>query len=369
MFHKKVNSFFIYSAFLLLFFQFFTSISAQSIFDNPITGTNPNLSNPYTTGQNVNANITVSGIGRGPGINGRNANDRYDADSWSSSISIDLNDYFYFTLTPVAGHKINFISFVYTGGATVQGPNMFAFRSSVDGYTTNIGAPNTAGTVISLSAPSFQNIKSSITFRFYGWNSSNSGGKYSINSFTFNGAAALPIELISFRGHIEGTATKLNWVTATEYNNAYFSIERSSNGRDFTGIAELEGGGTSFVPKEYLFSDDNPLQGKNYYRLRQVDFDGKFSYSSIVTVSFGKAKEMLLIHHPTTDNLHILLEKPAQEDASWHVFDMSGRLMFSGKMPTESTEYLLNIPELSAGAYVLRLSDGQEVMVEQFIKY
>ena len=86
----------------------------QSIWTNPITGTNPNTANPYTTGDVVDANITVSGISRGTGIAGVNANDRYNADGWSTG-AINLNDYFQFTLTPDAGCEIDFASFVYTG--------------------------------------------------------------------------------------------------------------------------------------------------------------------------------------------------------------------------------------------------------------
>jgi hypothetical protein len=65
----------------------------QSIFTNPITGTNPNTSNPYTTGQTVNANITVSGIGRGTGITGQIASNEYSASGWESG-SFNSNDYF-----------------------------------------------------------------------------------------------------------------------------------------------------------------------------------------------------------------------------------------------------------------------------------
>lgn len=161
----------------------------QSIFNNPITGTNPDTANPYTAGQVVTANITVSGIGRGTGIVGSNANNRYNASGWNSP-SLDVNDYFEFTLTPNAGFKIDFVSFVYTGQASGTGPVNFAFRSSADGFTSNIGTPNAAGTTISLAAAAYQNITGTITFRFYGWGASAAGGTFSINDFTFNGTVS-----------------------------------------------------------------------------------------------------------------------------------------------------------------------------------
>lgn len=157
----------------------------QSIFTNPITGTNPNTTNPYTIGQTVDPNITVSGIGRGAGITGTNANNRYNANAWSTT-TIDLTDYFEFTLTPNSGYKIDFVSFVYTSQVSSGTPS-FAFRSSVDGYTANIGAPVVAGTTISLSAAAYQGITSAITFRFYAYGLAAATTTFSINDFTFNG--------------------------------------------------------------------------------------------------------------------------------------------------------------------------------------
>ncbi|NJM80294.1 MAG: hypothetical protein HC854_13040 [Flavobacterium sp.] len=163
---------------------------SQSIFVNPITGTNPNTSNPYTIGQTINSNITVSGIGRGSGIAGSNANDRYNANNWNS-VGFNNLKYFEFTLTPNAGYEINFVSFAYNGQASGTGPTNFAFRSSLDGFTANIGTPNAGGTTINLAAGSYQNITSSITFRFYGWGASAAGGTFSINDFIFNGTVVL----------------------------------------------------------------------------------------------------------------------------------------------------------------------------------
>jgi len=159
----------------------------QSIFDNPITGTNPNTANPYTFGQYNDANISVSGIGRGSGIAGANANDRYNASGWGFPFA--NNDYFEFTLTPNAGYEIDFVNFFYTAqtGGTF-GPLVFAFRSSLDGFTANIGTPNGTGTTIDLSGLPYQNISGPITFRLYAYFSINA--TFSINSFTFNGTVA-----------------------------------------------------------------------------------------------------------------------------------------------------------------------------------
>lgn len=160
----------------------------QSIFTNPITGTNPNLNNPYTTGQTVDPNMTVSGIGRGSGITGTNANNRYNANGWSTG-AINMSDYFEFSLTPTLGCDIDFVSFVYTGQASAAIANL-EFRSSLDGFTASIGAPTVGGTTINLSGASYQNITSAITFRLYAFGAAAGTTTFSINDFTFNGTTA-----------------------------------------------------------------------------------------------------------------------------------------------------------------------------------
>src|SRR5690554_6527353 len=177
---------------LLLFISFLGMDNAwgQPIWQNSITGTNPNTSNPYTTGQTHNANITVSGIGRGSGANGTNASDRYNANGWNTT-SIDLTAYFYFTLIPNTGYQINFTSFVYIGQASPQGPTQFAFRSSADNYGSNIGTATADGATIVLTTSEFQNITEPITFRIYAWGTTNPGGTFSINDFVFNGSVSL----------------------------------------------------------------------------------------------------------------------------------------------------------------------------------
>ena len=159
----------------------------QSIFTNPITDSDPEDDNPYTNNQVVDANITVSGIGRGSNIAPNNGTNRYNARGWNSS-SINLNDYFEFILTPNSGYEIDFVSFVYTSQRSGSGPTNFAFRTSIDGFTSNIGAPTAGGlTTIDLTAATYQSITEAITFRIYGWGASSGLGTFSVNSFTFNG--------------------------------------------------------------------------------------------------------------------------------------------------------------------------------------
>ncbi|PAM95925.1 hypothetical protein B4N84_05080 [Flavobacterium sp. IR1] len=173
---------------LIIFIVFPILTFGQSIWTNPITGTRPSNSNPYTTGDVKNPNISVSGIRRGSALNASNGDNRYNAIGWNNS-SLNPNSYFEFTLTPNSGYQINFNSFVYNGeaGGTGSGPAQFQVRSSLDGFTSAIGSAVTGSNTISLSNSNYQNISSSISFRIYAYGASNSNRTYSINDFTFNG--------------------------------------------------------------------------------------------------------------------------------------------------------------------------------------
>ncbi len=203
----------------LVFFSMLLSVNVQGavVLTNPITGTNPGVTSPYTTGQSTPAgNVTATGISTGPGIGGTNANDRYNANNWSL-VGIDLGDYFEFTITPNSGYKLSFTNFQYTGQASATGPVSFAFRSNAnsDNYVTNIGAPNATGTTISLAGAAYQNLTSSITFRFYAWGGSNAAGTYSINDFTFNGTVVVGTSVNLSVGAVTGYEATTTAITIT----------------------------------------------------------------------------------------------------------------------------------------------------------
>ena len=224
--------------YLLGFFLFIFGFAAlpQSIWTNNVAGNT--TTSPYTTGDVVDPGITESGITAGPSITLISTASEYNAKGWNAgAIS---NAYFEFTITPNSGCNINFVSFVYTSTNGAGGPSSFAIRSSIDGFVANIGAPNATGTTISLAAAAYQNISSSITFRFYGWGATSGNKTFGINDFTFNGVATCPtittgavspstINLAS----CAATATAVVTFTSTGTYNAgnYYTVWLS----DFTG--------------------------------------------------------------------------------------------------------------------------------------
>lgn len=206
-------------------------LMAQPICSNSITGSNPGLVNPYTTGQIVTSEVTVSGIGRSPGISGATGDDLYNSFLWSTNGTIDLADYIYFTITPKEGYKINFGSLNYNAQRSNTGPVSFALRSSLDGYTNNIANPAATGGIIDLTA--LQNITGPITFRLYGYGAIDDLGAFGVSDFQFNGITVLPVTFGEIAAMQRNGKLKINWQTVSETQNDHFEIEASGDGRSF----------------------------------------------------------------------------------------------------------------------------------------
>ena len=136
----------------------------------------------------------------------------------------------------------------------------------------------------------------------------------------------LPVTLSSFTGKKEGATTLLNWTTATETGNNYFSIERAPDGESFAPIGSIKGAGNSTVALNYSFTDKQPMTGNNYYRLKQVDYNGKSKYSDIVVINFGGGSFRLnwLRPVPATEKITISLDVESDGNCAYAVYDMTG---------------------------------------------
>ena len=197
-------------------------IVSPTLWANPITGTNPSATNPYNTGNVTNPNITVSGISFGSGLIASNANDRFTASGFNVGSTLRTDEYFEFSITPQLGYQVNLNSFYYTAERNSNGPQVLQLRSSLDGFTSNIGTPTIPGSTVSLSATIYQNIANTITFRLYPYNASSAAGTLSINDFFFFGTADPAPHISSFSplticnsGSEQVVITGLNFTGAT----------------------------------------------------------------------------------------------------------------------------------------------------------
>ncbi|MBK8706464.1 MAG: hypothetical protein IPN33_24790 [Saprospiraceae bacterium] len=106
----------------------------------------------------------------------------------------------------------------------------------------------------------------------------------------------------------------MEWATATETDNAYFTIERSKDGRQFEAIAQVPGAGNSTIPLDYALTDENPLKGHSYYRLRQTDYNGDVSFSNLESVFMNQTAsgDIHYFPNPVSGILQIYTTEGAQ---------------------------------------------------------
>lgn len=179
---------------------------------------------------------------------------------------------------------------------------------------------------------------------------------------------ALPVELLSFNATKQSNHSLLTFATASERNNERFEIERSADGRTFQVIGVVKGAGDAQTQNNYTFTDEHPLRGINYYRLRQVDVDGASTLSQVVSVTFGKTGNVVLYPTPANETMNVRFDEAFTTDANWQIVDLTGRILNEGIFAAEQTEFRIPVASLTQGAYILRVTANNEVVTQQFRK-
>lgn len=172
------------------------------------------------------------------------------------------------------------------------------------------------------------------------------------------GTVPLPVALTAFTAQAQGTAVHLAWTTASELNNAGFTVERSVEGQVFGPVGTVPGAGTSSTPHTYHLADTQLPYGATalYYRLRQLDENGTVTYSPVRTVQLARvaaASQLQAYPNPAREAVRIKLLGPAAT-APLEVYDATGRLLRTLPAPAPGTEAVLPLASLPAGLYVLR---------------
>ncbi len=149
-------------------------------------------------------------------------------------------------------------------------------------------------------------------------------------------ANPLPVKLISFDVSLTKNNVWLSWKTETEINNDFFTIERSSDYKNWEPIKKVTGAGNSNYTLSYSTVDQNPLEGISYYRLKQTDFNGEFSYSDIQVINNKEINEISVYPNPVKNTLYI---SNLCNDCIINVFSTSGQLIYNGSDTKIDTEY------------------------------
>lgn len=183
------------------------------------------------------------------------------------------------------------------------------------------------------------------------------GDDYGIYGQAYSTSAVLPVELLFFDGKKVELGVRLDWQTVSEINNSHFDVEWSMNGIDFEKIGEVEGNGTTTEVQFYEFLHENPVNGINYYRLKQHDFDGAFEYSDILNINFQFSianSTIKIFPNPAAEFINI---QANQVGELVQIIDIQGRVLQEHQLQATSNQY--QVFSLPAGTYFVRI--GKEV--------
>lgn len=179
----------------------------------------------------------------------------------------------------------------------------------------------------------------------------------------------LPVELINFEVTKIKEDALLEWTTKSELNNKEFLVQRSVNGISFETIGALNGAGNSSEEIHYSFTDTDPFNGVNYYRLKQVDFDGVFEYSTTKSLVFDFNSEFSVYPNPLLEDNILIISKSTEDTFDKiELLDASGRLVNTKTSFSSEQSIEMDFGQLASGVYMIRIQAGNKVITKKIVK-
>jgi hypothetical protein len=181
-----------------------------------------------------------------------------------------------------------------------------------------------------------------------------------IQSFTTTTAIPLPVSLISYEAQLlANNQVKLTWRTAQEFNNSHFVIEKSTDGIVFTPIGNIESKGNSSTMTDYSFTDVSFSSATAFYRLKQVDKDGRSSGSGVRKVNRNGSQNKARLYPNPVSNNFFTVETGAALPVNYRIVTVTGQQVQEGLL--KKTNEQVNISSIPKGQYMLLLSDGNTI--------
>ncbi len=254
---------------------------------------------------------------------------------------------------------------LYNASGTIMDAIIWSVGQLPDGMTTSVIGSCSAQTVtFPANGSVYESVGSNTTDGVAKERSVDGGSVWQNTTIATFGAAndvVLPIELIDFTAEYKNRIVKLNWVTASELNNDYYTVERSKDGITFENIVKIKGKGTTQALSNYETEDRKPLEGISYYRLKQTDIDGTFSYSKIVSVEYFFIDDVKIYPVPVENGtLYITTKNSA---AAVKIMDLSGRLLYETELTDNYLE--VNLDEFGKGLYFVQVISTNGSMIKK----
>lgn len=297
----------------------------------------------------------------------------FQSEDWKVGSPADMSKYLEFTVTSTSD-VLNFDFLELAIERDTDGPQFLAVTTSQDAHGSVIATINLSATTsfdtytVNFTDPVFTGL-TSLTIRLYGYGATTTTGTLTVDEIAIK-STVLPVELAHFTGEKMDASSLLEWATYSEVNNAYYEVEHSTDGKEFSIVKQVEGAGNSNDYNTYSTIHENPEVGANYYRLRQVDFDGQYTYSDIVMVEHKAvlAADVKVFPNPVVDWVKIELPQ-LEADAIVAVYNANGQLM--RKMIINSFDNVLSLEVMNwtNGQYFIQIETNNQVITKQFIKF
>jgi Secretion system C-terminal sorting domain/Reeler domain len=289
----------------------------------------------YTAGENYTIRLSIIATTGTPKygfqLMSAKASDNTNLNNWGAALPTEVKN----TLTAGGRNYIEhnsrltngIIDIPWTAPITATGDiNFYAVGNAVDG-TGSIGGDNALTTNLSVTA------------------------------------APVPITLLSFTGKAENDAVQLQWQTAQEINNDYFIVEHSIDGINFSKTVKLLSKGNTSIGNIYSYSDKQAVQGINFYRLKQVDVDGSYTYSNIVLVK-NNAKKIAILVNPVANEI-VLTNVNIESKCSYKIVNVAGKIIANAVLISNK----INVSKLISGNYFLQIVDkNNSITTIKFVK-
>ncbi len=201
----------------------------------------------------------------------------------------------------------------------------------------------------------------------------NNGG-FSTWEFKIYGTPApLPVTLTSFGAAARGPGVALSWTTASEQNSAHFEVQRGTNGVQFASIGQLPAAGNSQTAKVYQYFDAAPARPVSYYRLKQVDLDGRTTYGPVAVVHLAGGASTLplaFFPNPVADQATLQWDAATAGPGRWHLTNALGQLVREGAFESQpgSNSQLIDLRSCAAGSYVLSVEAAGQPLQRQLVQ-
>lgn len=373
-----------YFTYLIGFFMLVlsSSVSAQVTYywdcdtATPTSGSDPNLTISAVSQWNNNGTTQlITSASSSSGYTGASGTYNFGSACYTGPVGSG----FEFTITPATGYNFTIDEISLGSRSTGTGPQSFTISYTADGgggdlaNYSNTGGASTwrlysfPGLNIEIPKSIHNNLPVTILINGYGGsgNASKNTANWRIDDLKLKiSSIILPVTFAEFSVKASKSASYLNFSTASETNNEYFTIERSADGRNFDAIGHIEGAGNSNQLLYYTFTDENPLSGISYYRIAQTDFDGKYSYSDIRSVRHTIIGSNIVITPRASDGRYDIVTNLEQYDVS--VVNSAGQEVshYTDFHGTQS----VGIETLQAGVYFFRIVTSQGVETIRVLK-